>query len=118
MADSQEKRQHRRLAVRLALGYRKVNSDPDTAYHSMTKNVSTGGVYFETTDENLNPGDMLKFELGVPPGDDRFPKNMKITTTGEIRRRVVLDGSINDNGITYSRFGVAAKFQQGFELGI
>lgn len=118
MNQLQEKRRHRRLEVRLSLGYRKLNSDTDAAYHSTTKNVSTGGVYFETTDEDLNPGDMLEFELGVPPSDNRFPKNMTITTTGEIRRRILLEGKIRDNGNSYSRYGVAAQFQQGFDLGI
>ncbi|MCH9021594.1 MAG: PilZ domain-containing protein [Planctomycetes bacterium] len=118
MKQLQEKRQHRRLAIRLSLGYHKMNSETDTAYHSTTKNVSTGGVYFETTDEGLNPGDILEFEMGVPPGDDRFPRNMTISTTGEIMRRVLLEGEISDNGKSYSRFGVAAQFQQGFDLGI
>ena len=118
MTQITEKRRHRRLAIRLSLGYRKMNGEADVSYQSTTRNVSTGGVYFETTDEDLCPGDMLEFELGVPPVDNRFPKNATIATTGEITRRTLLEGQIEDNGKSYSRYGVAAQFQQGFNLGI
>ncbi len=112
-----EKRTHRRLDVKLALEYR----NPDTSEHksatSTTKNVSTGGLYFETTDDNINQGDVLTFELGIPQKDNRFPQNGTMSTTGEIVRKIEIQASEpNDEGVKFTRFGIAAQFQKNFKL--
>ena len=116
-SDYFEKRVHRRLAIRLPLEYRRRDSGRGSASRTMTINVSTGGVYFETTDEGIQVGDALEFELGIPPGDSRFPLPGKIANQGQVVRLVpVSDQQGEPEGPSYPRFGVAAQFQEEFKI--
>ena len=111
-----EKRAHRRLDIRLPLEYRRQDMHRTQFFRTMTINVSTGGIYFETSDEDICPGDKLIFEVGVPPGDKQFPQEGKISTVGEVLRAKSIKNKINGKGVQLSRYGVAAKFEQGFKL--
>jgi len=82
----------------------------------MTVNVSTGGVYFETTAGDFLVGDKLSIDLGVPQDDERFPKESKISTAGAVIRVQAIDDEPNAEGITFARYGIAAKFERGFKL--
>lgn len=113
---SKEKRSYRRLDMSLPLEYRKPKNDDYNLLRSVTKNVSTGGVYFETTDDSLKAGDVLTFELGIPEGDNRFPKNGTISTTGKIIRLTSIAINGDQSSTPPARFGVAASFQKGFKL--
>jgi len=116
-SEFEEKRAHRRLYIRLPLKYRKRDAGRSNAFRTMTINVSTGGVYFETTDEDIQLGDILDFELGIPPGDSRFPLPGKIANTGKvIRTAAIADQDLGNGGPSYSRFGVAAQFQEEFKI--
>ena len=44
----QERRKHRRLEIRLPLECSNWGGQPEVRYRTVTLNVSTGGVYFET----------------------------------------------------------------------
>ncbi len=112
-----EKRAHRRLYIRLPLSYRKQDSGRSKGFRTITINVSTGGVYFETTDEGIQVGDILDFELGIPPGDSRFPLPGKITNTGKVvRTAAIQEQDVENGGPSYSRIGVAAQFQEEFKI--
>jgi hypothetical protein len=114
--NSQERRSHRRLEIRLPLEYQRAGLGRANVSRTMTINVSTGGVYFETASEDIKVGDKLTLELAVPPGDGRFPQHSRIITVGQVVRTSVIDGRPNDQGHTFTRHGVAARFQQGFKL--
>ena len=112
-----EKRAHRRLYIRLPLGYRKRDAGRSKGFRTMTINVSTEGVYFETTDECLQVGDILDFELGIPPGDSRFPLPGRIANKGKVVRTAAIQDQELETGVpSYSRFGVAAQFQEEFKI--
>lgn len=112
-----EKRAHRRLAVRLPLVYRRADSPWANGSTMSTVNVSTGGVYFETTDEDMQPGDALALEFNVPEGDDRFPPHSTITTIGRVVRTEVLDGGDDGgDGVPFRRLGIGAQFEGGLKL--
>ena len=112
-----EKRTHRRLAVRLPLAYRRADSPRANGSHMSTINVSTGGVYFETTDEDLRTGDELVLELNVPEGDERFPPHSKVKTVGRVVRTEVIDGDDEGDGaVRFRRLGVGALVEQGLKL--
>lgn len=115
-SQSKEKRSYRRLDMSLPLEYRKPKNENCNFLRSITKNVSTGGVYFETTDDSLKAGDILTFELGIPEGDNRFPKHGTISTTGKITRLTSIAINGDQSPSRLSRFGVAASFQKGFKL--
>ena len=80
------------------------------------RNVCTGGLYFETTDETLNTGDTLSFKLSIPEGDNRFPKNGTISTTGKIIRRSDAGDDPEINLEQQKKIGIAASFHKGFKL--
>ena len=82
----------------------------------MTVNVSTGGAYFETTDEDIKVGDELALELEIPSGDARFPLQGKIVTVGQVVRRTVIEDEPNQDGLTFVRFGLGARFQKSLDL--
>ncbi len=111
-----EKRAHRRLDIRLPLEYRRQESPRANMFRTNTVNVSTGGVFFITTVDDFKPGDKLAFDLGVPPGDGRFPQEGKFSTTGQVVRTSIIDNTPNAKGVSIPRYGVAARFQQGFKL--
>lgn len=114
--EQKEKRAHRRVAVRLPLVYRRADSPRANGSTMSTVNVSTGGVYFETTDEDIQPGDALALEFSVPEGDDRFPLHSRIRTIGRVVRTEVLDGDDDADGVPFRRLGIGAQFQEGLKL--
>lgn len=115
MSNREEKRVHRRLDMRLPLSYHEPHVNKGKAVQSTTLNISTGGVYFETTDDNVQPGDILAFELAIPYEDNRFPLNGTISTEGRVIRRIPVP---DENGHTapQTRYGIAAQFEKGFKL--
>ena len=112
----EERRRDRRLAIQLPLTYRKQDSGRGKPFGTITSNVSTGGVYFMTTADDVRAGDLLDLEFGVPADDDRFPPDGKIATVA----RVVRTEAIRDTGVNkqpaFARSGVAAQFEQGLKL--
>jgi hypothetical protein len=116
-SEFKEKRAHRRLYIRLPLEYRKRDAGRSKGFRTMAINVSTGGVYFETTDEDIQVGNILDFELGIPPGDSRFPLPGRIANKGKVVRTAAIhDQDPGSGGPSYSRFGVAAQFQEEFKI--
>lgn len=110
-----EKRAHRRLEISLPLAYRRTDSPRASSSHTYTINVSTGGLYFETTDEELRMGDKLVLELNVPEGDERFPPHSRIKTTGRVVRSGVAEPD-KSGEIGLGRVGIGAQFEQGLKL--
>ena len=110
------KRSHRRLNIRLPMSFHKENVGRSNSLRTVSINVSTGGIYFETAAEDLKIGDRLAFELAVPPEDGRFPPEGKITTKGKVVRTTVLKDLSNDEGLSFARYGVAAQFEESFKL--
>ena len=118
MNQDSERRTHRRLNMRLPLEYRVAQARHAKSCSSTTMNVSTGGLYFETTDPALKPGDDIAFELGIPAEDRRFPQHGTIATQGTILRTTPVEHQTHENGIGFPRYGVAARFSQGFKLAL
>ncbi len=116
MEQIKERRKHRRLDVRLPLEYRREGAGRGGVSRTMTVNVSTGGLYFETAAEDMRIGDKVQMELGVPEGEERFPRHSKITTGGQVVRVNSLEGANKGGGPEYPRYGVGVEFQQGFKL--
>jgi hypothetical protein len=116
MEQIKERRKHRRLNVRLPLEYRREGSIRGGMNRTVTVNVSTGGVYFETVSDELHPGDKLQMEMGVPEGEERFPQHSKIRTGGQVVRIHSIENEPYSEGVEYPRYGVGVLFQQGFRL--
>lgn len=118
MSDSKVKnnRAHRRLDLRLPLSFRRLDSPRSAALSTTTLNVSTGGIYFETTVDDIQPGDQLHIDLGVPDSDSRFPQHSRISTTAQVVRKVLIELKHNEDGPTFTRYGLGAAFRQDLKL--
>ena len=110
-----EKRQYRRLEIRLPLECQKVGEGPETAYRTVALNVSTGGLYFETDAEGLEPGTVLNLELTVPPGDGHWPWQGRVSTTAEVVRVMPIRPGIKNEG-SAKRVAIAAQFREPLKL--
>jgi len=112
----QEKRSHRRLELRLPLEFYRTEAGRCASLHSTTVNVSTGGVYFETTAEDLKPGDELALELGVPTSENHFPQEGKIAAISKVIRVLEITKKRTAGGADFNCFGIAAQFQKPLKL--
>jgi len=110
-----EKRASRRLELKLPLEYHRIGN-PRGLCRTRTINISTSGVLFETAAEDIAPGDQLSLEFGIIPADERFPRNSKITTKGEVVRSTLLNDDTEACDSDMSRYGIAVKFTQEFKL--
>jgi len=83
-----DRRRHQRLALRLPLEYRITadNAQSPPIHRSVCKDVSGGGVSFESDCPGLSLGTRLMIDLLVPPGDGHFPYPGRIHTEVEIVR--------------------------------
>ncbi|MDY6958222.1 MAG: PilZ domain-containing protein [Halobacteriota archaeon] len=113
MVDS-ERRSHRRLIYQLPVQWSPVDRDSSEAHGGRTRNVGSGGVYFETESDGLTPGSLCRIELTVPPGEGHFPYPGHVRGIGEVVRVDRIEGS-SGNG-NAPRFGVAARFREPLKL--
>lgn len=116
----QERRQHRRLSIRLPLECIPVREGRERALRTVTTNISTGGVYFEL---DLMEGvpvpevdSVLAMELTVPPGDGHFPYEGRVSSVAQVVRHDVLAQANRGQGERPGRIGVATRFQEPLKL--
>jgi hypothetical protein len=100
MMDRTEKRRHRRLGANYNISCRKVGSAEERALDGLTANVSTGGLYFQTTAGAFEKGNLLKVELSIPPTSGLLEFGGKIAGFAKVLRTDSAGG----------RFGVALQF--------
>ena len=114
--DLTERRQHRRLNIRLPLECRTMGEEPQVVYRTVTLNVSTGGLYFELDTERIREGMLLELSLTVPPGDGHFPYHGSVHCVGEVVRVQKVSRTEGSTESARDRFGIAAKFREGLTL--
>ncbi len=110
-----ERRKYRRLDIRLPLECRRVEDAQEHSLRTVSLNVSSGGLYFETDAEDIEPGMLVDLELTVPPGDGHWPWHGRISATAEVVRTF---GTETDDteGRKVKRIGVAARFRERLKL--
>ena len=118
MVEAVEKRQYRRLDIRLPLDFHIEDINRGNIWRTVTKNVSTGGAYFETTLDDIDMGKRLSLALGVDPQDHRFPPGGKITSVGEVVRVKTIDGKSSGEGPAVTRYGIGLKFVQPLKISL
>jgi hypothetical protein len=111
---NREQRQHRRLDIRLPLECHPLSSGEGHALRSTTRNISTGGLYFEADiSDELPPPEahsLLAVELTIPPGEGYFPYEGRVRGVAEVLRCEPLGST------AARRVGVAAKFREPLKL--
>ena len=108
-----ERRKHRRLQMHLPLEFRRANEMSAGQCHSVTRDVSTGGIYFETGMDDLRKGELLNIEMTIPPGEGHFPYQGRVSSVAKIVRT---DKPGSDLELTNPRIGIGAAFRESFKL--
>ena len=108
MMDRIEKRSHRRLGANYNISCRKVGSIENRAYDGLTANVSPGGLYFETTADTFEQGNLLRIELSIPPTSGLLEFGGKIAGFAKVLRTDSASG----------KHGVALQFCRHLKLDI
>ena len=111
--NNQERRKHRRLALKLEVICRKVEGPVSKTLVGQTANVSTGGLLIESHSGELNEGDLLSVEFSVPDADEIFQKyDDKFSGFAKVLRISAHSGVAGDNVSPRSKYGVAIQFCQ------
>lgn len=118
---SGERRHHRRLAIRLPLDCTaQGGSGPGAGFRAVTRNISTGGIYFELELANgaapVSAGSVLDVELTVPPGEGYFPYEGHVKGMAQVVRCDDMPVANGEGKAARSRLGIAARFQEPLTL--
>ena len=108
-----ERRKHRRLQMHLPVEFRRSGQTVTGFHHSVTRDVSTGGLYFETVLDDLGKGELLDIEMTIPPGEGHFPYQGRVSSVAKIVRA---DKPAADAALTNPRVGIGAAFRESFKL--
>ncbi len=102
-----DRRTSRRLELRLPVELRMAGDDAATLVRTITRNISTGGLYLELDRADFSPGDRLLIELTVPPTEGVSPYPGRATCTAEVVRCTPLAANSETR---IERMGIAARF--------
>lgn len=106
-SESRERRQHRRLALRLPVECRRADGGMVCVVRTITQNISTGGLYIEVDSPEFRSGDRLKVELTMPAAEGVAPYVGRAACEAEVLRVRSIVGRGDDS---VDRQGVAARF--------
>jgi hypothetical protein len=102
-----ERRGQRRLNIRLPVEIRKESTGYRQLIRTVTRNISSGGVYLELDIAEYQPRDRLHLELTLPPAEGVSPYEGRAGCTAEVTR---VQPVRNERTGAIDRFGVAARF--------
>jgi len=81
-----ERRAHRRMEIRLPVACRRRSSQGPQVVRSVTRNISSGGLYVEVDTPGLQVGDRLQMELTVPPAEGVSPYEGRASCRVQVAR--------------------------------
>ena len=114
--DRLEKRKDRRLGAKFDISCYRVGSAASKSFDGHTVNVSSGGLYFQTTAEVFERGNLLRVELSIPPTPGLLEFGGKIAGFARVLRADNIGGSLNDPDSSLKRYGVALQFCRPVKL--
>ncbi len=103
------RRAYRRLDVSFPVRCTTEGGASTISWQAVTRNVSTGGIYFESSMTQLTVGQTLTLELFIPPGAGYFPYESKMVSRSEVIRVEALDDGDGASGRP-PRLGIAVRF--------
>ena len=112
MGEHKEWRAYRRLETMLQVELAPIESDGQAVCRGVTRNVGSGGLYFETDTDQFSPGSIWRLALTVPPGEGHFPYAGQVQGVAEVLR-------VDDLAVVSPagrQFGVAACFREPLKL--
>ena len=117
---SKERRQYRRLDIRLPLECLPEEAEQEDVLRTVTRDISTSGLYFELPlfkgMSAPKPNSLFNIQLTVPPGDGYFPYVGRVTSVAEVVRCEPLVVSEEKQSGFPPRVGIGAKFREPLKL--
>jgi hypothetical protein len=112
MGEHDERRGSRRLTIELPVECTPLDSDATAPRRGVTRNLASGGLYFETDAEDMQSGSVWTLALTVPPGEGHFPYAGQVYAVGEVVRVDKAAGSPTEP----RRRGVAVCYREPLQL--
>ena len=109
--DGFEKRKDRRLAMKFSLLCRRLGNSAQNLRAGTVVNVGAGGLYFETTSTEFEPGNLAEVRFTVPPETGRLEFGGTMQGVGTVMRTETIETSqagMRDCPV----YGVALKFSR------
>jgi len=91
--DGFEKRKNRRLAIRFSLLCRRLGDPAPELRTGTVLNVGAGGLYFETTATEFEPGNLAEVRFTVPPETGRLEFGGTMHGIGTVLRTETIETS-------------------------
>jgi len=107
-----EKRKYKRLPLKFGISCRRIGSTAQHSQTGRTMNVSTGGLYFQTTDDTFKPGALLKVRLSIPPTAGLLELGGRIAGFARVLRTEKLNVCSTEFSPSPHTHGVALEFCQ------
>lgn len=104
--DRPEKRRHRRLGAVYNISCRKIGSGENELHEGRTTNVSSGGLYFETSDDIFTAGNFIRIELFIEPTPGLLEFGGKIAGFAKVLRAA----NVTQSDMEAGKCGVAVEF--------
>ena len=111
MPEESERRNHRRMTIRLPIECVSSSNGHQVTYRTVTTDISSGGVCFEADGNDFPVRACLEIELGVPPGDGHSPYAGRVRGTGRVVR---VDRGNGDPA--HAKYRIAANFSKPLKL--
>src|SRR4030042_6454378 len=108
--DDSEKRKFKRLGAKFDISCVDVDSFAEQFQTGSTVNVSTGGLYFETSAGPFKQGNMLKVQLTIPPTSGLLEFGGKISGYARILRTDDIRDLTRKGHASPEIYGVAIEF--------
>ena len=108
--DRHDQRKYERLGAQFELSCRKIGSQKVDIHEGYTVNISPGGVYFRTTADSFEQGDLLKIELSIPPKTGLLEFGGKMAGFAKVLRTDNIDDPSITNKPSDRSYGVALQF--------
>lgn len=107
-----DRRIHRRISVRLPVELHGADETTRRAVHTISENVSTGGLYVQLDRCTFRAGDDVRVEMTVPPSEGVATAPGQASCIG----RVVRIDSPGPNALHPDMRGVAIRFTEKLKL--
>lgn len=106
-AKTDDRRRDNRLALRMPVELRLAGSDGPPVVRTITRNVSSGGVFAQTDVGTFRPGDQIDVDLTIHASEGVSSSQGRARCRAEVVR---VQAIRTGDGDAEGRFGVAARF--------
>jgi len=102
-----ERRGHRRIAIRLPVEIRQRRADGLYVVRTITRNLSTGGMFVELDTADFRSADRLDVELRIPAAEGVSPYQGRASCAAEVLRVQEIPAGESESD---RQFGIAVRF--------